>query len=136
MNPSISYRRFDGIYRSGPTLHLRIINSLPAMLYHGVPRRRVPPELLSEGASFRAKAGVNTEPAVLMRMNAVPRSIATGLGDQFSATVKEGADLHSVRSARSHLCNPSATDWYRSDPPHALNTATQSTQGATACLLN
>ena len=69
MNPSIIYRRFDGIYRSGPTLHLRIINSLPAMLYHGVPRRRVPPELLSEGASFRAKAGVNTEPAVLMRVN-------------------------------------------------------------------
>jgi hypothetical protein len=62
MNPSIIYRRFDGIYRCRlPTAGLdfdnmpedqkRITNNLPAMLYHGV----------------------NTEAGVLMRMNAVRR---------------------------------------------------------------
>lgn len=71
-------------------------NNLPAMLYHGV----------------------NTEAAVLMRMNAVPRSIAVGLGDQFSAAVKEGADIHSVRSARSYLRDLSPADWQRCAPPH------------------
>jgi hypothetical protein len=75
----------------------RAINNLPAMLYHGV----------------------NTEAAVLMRMNAVPRRIAVGLGERFSATVSESADLHSVRSARSYLRRLSPTDWQRSAPPHA-----------------
>jgi hypothetical protein len=75
----------------------RVINNLPAMLYHGV----------------------NTEAAVLMRMNAVPRSIAVGLGEKYSATVKDGTDLHSVRSARTYLRGLSPTDWQHSAPPHA-----------------
>jgi hypothetical protein len=75
----------------------RVINHLPAMLYHGV----------------------NTEAGVLMRMNAVPRSIAVGLGEQYSATMKDGADLHSVRSARTYLRGLSPTDWQRSAPAHA-----------------
>jgi hypothetical protein len=33
-----------------------------------------------------------------MRMNAASRSIAVGLGEQYSATVKEESDLHSVGS--------------------------------------
>jgi len=74
----------------------RVINNLSAMIYHGV----------------------NTEAAVLMRMNAVPRSIAVGLGERFSATVQE-TDLHSVRSARSYLRGLSPSDWQRSTPAHA-----------------
>jgi hypothetical protein len=89
----------------------RIINNLPAMLFHGLPRRSPAP--------CGTKAGVNTEPAVLMRMNAVPRSIAVGLGEQYSATVKKSADLHSVRSARSYLHGLSSSDWQHSGPAHA-----------------
>lgn len=78
----------------------RAINNLPAMLYHGV----------------------NTESAVLMRMNAVPRSIATGLGTRYSTTVKKGPGLHSVRAARSFLRGLSPTDWQSVTPPNAKMT--------------
>ena len=78
----------------------RIINNLPAMLYHGV----------------------NTEPAVLMRMNAVPRSIATGLGEKYAAVAKESVDLHSVRSTRAYLRALSPTGWQRSAPSNAKMT--------------
>jgi hypothetical protein len=61
-----------------------VINNLPAMLYHGLPRR-----------SGCAKTGDNTEADVLMRMNAVSRSIATGLCEKYAAAAKESADLHS-----------------------------------------
>lgn len=64
----------------------RVINNLHTMLYHGVPRR-----------SGLAKTGVKTAPVVLMRMSAVPRSIATGLGKKYAAAAKEGADLHSIQ---------------------------------------
>jgi hypothetical protein len=97
----------------------RVINNLPAMLYHGLRRRSAFAKTGVLRRSFRAKAGVNTEAAVLMRMNAIPRSIAVGLGERYSATVQEGPDLHSVRSARSYLRDLSATDWQRSAPPHA-----------------
>lgn len=80
-----------------PENQKRVINNLPAMLYHGV----------------------NMEAAVLMRMNAVPRSIARALGEQYPATVKEESDFHSVRSARSYLRSLSPTDGQRSAPPHA-----------------
>jgi hypothetical protein len=90
--PDASGLDFDNM----PEDRKRVINNLPAMLYHGV----------------------NTEAAVLMRMNAVPRSIAVGLGERFSAAAKDGADLHSVRSARSYLRNLSANDWQRSAPAH------------------
>jgi len=65
-----------------------------------------------------AQVGVNSEAAVLMRMNAVPRSIAAGLGETFAAAHSE-SDLHSVRSARSYLRTLSPTDWQRSAPPQA-----------------
>lgn len=51
-----------------------------------------------------AQAGFN----ILMRMNAVSRSIA--------AAAHSGSDLH---SARSYLRTLSPTDWQRSAPPHS-----------------
>lgn len=84
-------------FNNMPEDQKRVINNLPAMLYHGV----------------------NTEAAVLMRMNAVPRSIATGLGEKYAAAAKDAAELHSVRSARSYLRNLSSTDWQRSAPSRA-----------------
>jgi len=62
-----------------------------------------------------AQAGFN----ILIRMNAVPRSIAACLGETFAAAAHSGSDLHSVRSARSYLRTLSPTDWQRSAPPHA-----------------
>ena len=66
-----------------------------------------------------AQVGVNSEAAVFMRMNAVPRSIAAGLGETFAAAAHSGSDLHSVRSARSYLRTLSLADWQRVAPPHA-----------------
>jgi len=62
-----------------------------------------------------AQAGFN----ILMRMNAVPRSIAAGLGETFAAAAHSESDLHSVRSARSYLRNLSPADWQRVAPPNA-----------------
>ena len=49
-----------------------------------------------------AQAGFN----ILIRMNAVPRSIAACLGETFAAAAHSGSDLHSVRSA-DPTCAPS-----------------------------
>ena len=57
-------------------------------------------------------------PSVLMRMNAVPRSIAVGLGETFATAAQSESDLHSVRSARSYLRSLSETHWQRAVPPH------------------
>ena len=111
----------------------RVINNLPAMLYHGLPRRSSPakPGLPRRCGpqkpgvprrSFRAKAGVNTEAAVLMRMIAVPRSIATGLGEKYAEEAKESVDLHSVHAARSYLRALSPNDWQRCVPSNARMT--------------
>lgn len=58
-----------------------------------------------------AQIGFNSEAAALMRLNAVPRSIA--------AAAHSDSDLHSVRSARSCLRTLSLADWQRAAPPHA-----------------
>ena len=84
-------------FENMPDEQKRVINNLPAMLYHGV----------------------NSEAAVLMRMNAVPRSIAVGLGATFAAVAQVESELHSVRSARSYLRSLSHADWQRAAPPHA-----------------
>jgi len=57
--------------------------------------------------------------SVIMRMNALPRSIVVGLGERFSAIAQDGVDLHSVRSARSYMRGLSPTDWQRSALRHA-----------------
>jgi superfamily II DNA/RNA helicase len=73
----------------------RMINNLPAMLYHGV----------------------GTEAAVLMRMNAVPRSVAESLGTAFLAyqasTPSAGA---TVGGAREFLRSLREQDWQRAAP--------------------
>ena len=78
------------------------VNNLPAMLYHGV----------------------NTEAAVLMRINAVPRSIAPKLGDQFAASKQGGSDIHNPRAARRFLRALSVDDWQKVAPLRSKMTGT------------
>lgn len=74
----------------------RAINTLPAMLYHGV----------------------NSEAAVLMRLNSVPRSIAPIVGDAFAAAAADNAK-HNVRSARQFLRSLTIEDWDKLAPKKA-----------------
>lgn len=73
----------------------RRINSLPAMIYHGV----------------------RTESAVLLRMNAVPRSVAETLGSVFKSD--SGSQELSVKSARDFLKNLSDASWSAAAPKNA-----------------
>ena len=73
------------------------INALPAMIYHGV----------------------RTEDAVLMRMNAAPRSVAENLGKLYRETVGEKDDRYSVVQAREFMKNLSEHDWHRARPDGA-----------------
>ena len=72
----------------------RRINSLPAMIYHGV----------------------KTESAVLMRMNSVPRSIAELMGREFEMRTGVPAGNQTVGSARDFVKNLSESDWGRLAP--------------------
>ncbi|MGV3346130.1 hypothetical protein ACGVWS_10395 [Enterobacteriaceae bacterium LUAb1] len=72
----------------------RRLNTLPAMLYHGV----------------------KTEEAVLMRMNSVPRSIAERAGEDFKA---RNMDL-SPRKASEYLQSLKSEDWDRLRPKHSV----------------
>ena len=73
----------------------RRINSLPAMIYHGV----------------------NTEPAVLLRMNDVPRSVAETLGDSFEK--EYGIEDMTVKNARTFLKELSDAAWDSAAPENA-----------------
>ena len=79
----------------------RRINALPAMIYHGV----------------------RTEDAVLMRMNAAPRSVAENLGKLYRETVGEDDGRYSVVQAREFLKNLSEVDWHRARPDSAALSA-------------
>lgn len=79
-----------------------VVNNLPAMLYHGV----------------------NTESAVLMRINSVPRSIAPKLGEKFATTKQGKPDVHNSRSARDFLRGLSVEDWRKAAPQHSALTGT------------
>lgn len=72
----------------------RRINSLPAMVYHGV----------------------KTEAGVLMRMNSVPRSIAEPLGSEFERKTGTPASDQTVGVAREFLRALSEGDWGRLAP--------------------
>ena len=63
------------------------INALPSMIYHGV----------------------RSEPAVLLRMNSVPRSVAEPLGERFE--VESGEQKMSVKSAREFLKSLTDVEW-------------------------
>ncbi|MGD9568087.1 MAG: DEAD/DEAH box helicase [Sedimentibacter sp.] len=63
----------------------REINSIPAMIYHGV----------------------NTQEAVLMRMNSVPRSISYQIGEKYSGV----AEKYTVQEAREFIKTLTINDW-------------------------
>ncbi|MEW8053015.1 MAG: DEAD/DEAH box helicase [Candidatus Thiodiazotropha sp.] len=73
---------------------LRQINALPAMIYHGV----------------------RTEDAVLMRMNAAPRSAAEELGSLYKEAFDNDDSRYSVGKARSFLKDMTTSDWNRARP--------------------
>ena len=75
----------------------RKINALPALIYHGV----------------------RTEDAVLMRMNAAPRSVAENLGKLYRETVGGDDSGYSVGEAREFLKSLDEGDWDRARPPKA-----------------
>ena len=72
----------------------RRINTLPAMIYHGV----------------------KTEEAVLMRMNAAPRSVAERLGEAYKLSTGKTGSETSVSEARDYLKGMEAKDWERVRP--------------------
>lgn len=71
----------------------RVINALPAMIYHGV----------------------KTEEGVLMRMNNVPRSIAERLGEEFKSSVFD-KDKSNSKNTREYLKNLDQSTWDRVVP--------------------
>jgi len=72
----------------------RRINTLPAMIYHGV----------------------KTEEAVLMRMNSAPRSVAERLGKEFKKNTGKSGGETSVNEVRDFLKGMEASDWNRVRP--------------------
>lgn len=78
----------------------RIINSLPAMLYHGV----------------------QTEAGVLMRMNTVPRSVAESIGAMFVARIGDEEARRNPRVAREFVRDLPDGDWERAAPKGATMT--------------
>lgn len=72
----------------------RKLNNLPAMLYHGV----------------------QSEAAVLMRMNSVPRTIAEAVGAEFKASVHENDPLKTPKLAVEYLKQLNTEDWERIRP--------------------
>lgn len=87
--------RMSGLdFDSLPEAERRRMNALPAMIYHGV----------------------KTEDAVLMRMNAAPRSAAERLGEMYSRDTGNASDRYSVGKARDYLRNLSAADWAHAVP--------------------
>ena len=75
----------------------RRINALPAMIYHGV----------------------RTEDAVLMRMNAAPRSAAESLGDLYREMMSADESRYSVGKARDFLKKLDRGDWEHVRPKKA-----------------
>lgn len=80
-----------------PESERRRINSLPAMIYHGV----------------------CTEDAVLMRMNSAPRSVAEALGGLYREIQDKDDSRYSIGKARNFLRELSDQEWNRVRPPDA-----------------
>lgn len=75
----------------------RRINAVPAMIYHGV----------------------QTEEAVLMRMNSVPRSVAEKLAEEFRTSPRIDAEKVGTQEARQFLKNLDSSGWGRVRPEGA-----------------
>jgi len=75
----------------------RQINAIPAMVYYGV----------------------KSEDAILMRMNAVPRSVAEKLGQEYRSSVGNSPENIGLQEARSFLKNLDESGWHRSRPTNA-----------------
>jgi replicative superfamily II helicase len=75
----------------------RRLNNVPAMLYHGV----------------------STEEGVLMRMNAVPRTIAEAAGKELRNKMRGQEDLLAPKMATEYLKGLSSADWSRIRPKKA-----------------
>ena len=75
----------------------RRINALPAMIYHGV----------------------RSEDAVLMRMNAAPRSAAEALGSLYRDLTGEDDSRFSVGRARDFLKALTPEEWEQASPAEA-----------------
>lgn len=78
----------------------RLINNLPAMLYHGV----------------------RSEAAILMRMNAVPRSVAERLGEEMTVRTNIRVENQTVRAAREFLRSLTESEWQRAAPVGSVMT--------------
>lgn len=89
-------------FESLSELERRRVNILPAMIYHGV----------------------NTEEAVLMRMNSVPRSVAGALGVEFRRTSGQSDSLLSASQARDFLRALDDSVWQRVRPANAALSGT------------
>jgi len=89
----VSGIEFDAL----PEANRRRINALPAMIYHGV----------------------RTEEAILMRMNAAPRSAAEALGDIYRDTSGDDESRYSVGRARTFLAELDVREWNRARPTNA-----------------
>ena len=74
----------------------RMLNNLPAMLYHGV----------------------KTEEAVLMRMNSVPRSVAESAGAEFKSQFADESNLN-PKAANKYIKSLRSEDWDRLKPATA-----------------
>jgi len=77
----------------------RMLNNLPAMLYHGV----------------------KTEEGVLMRMNSVPRSIAERLGEDFKQRISGNTGLSPTKAA-DYINSLNASAWEELKPEGAALT--------------
>jgi hypothetical protein len=90
--------KFSGIdFEKLSDAERRQINSLPAMIYHGV----------------------KTEAGVLMRMNSVPRSVAEKLGRVFEKKIGAVEGGRGIQAARSFLKDLDSTGWEAVKPTNA-----------------
>jgi hypothetical protein len=80
----------------------RRLSLLPAFMYHGV----------------------NTEEAVLMRMNQVPRSVAQRLGSEMRKAAGDATRV-SIDEARRFVKDLKSTDWERAKPEHSALSGSQ-----------
>jgi len=94
--PALSQMPTSGLdYENMDEKLKQTLNTLPAMIYHGV----------------------NTPEAILMRTNSAPRSVAEGLGERYKSEV--GTAERSVSNARDFLGSLDEQGWAQALPKKA-----------------